>query len=172
MTFTKHTLAALLCATLISGQTMACGYDMLFDNPFTEGYPGAFDIALSTRQAIVEGQLQALQPLAGTAGLARASGWLNQVRTQLESSGMKTKFAVYLVDSRLWTRFDGSGAGVLMQSHQTPQPGDSVLLLSEATLSALLSQQMTFAQARDAKLVSFTGKSSETVDLAFNGSLF
>ncbi|MBM3116327.1 hypothetical protein [Jeongeupia naejangsanensis] len=171
MIFSKQARVAMVCLALMPGLAQACGYGGMHGTVTLYPYMNSYRLDVNSRMAVVSGEIRALPPLAGTEGLARASGWLDRMRATLESNGMKTRLAVYLVDSRLWTRFEGSDQGVLMRSHQEAQPGDAVLMLSEATLSALLAQQISFPQARDADLLTFTGQPADTVDLAFNSGL-
>jgi hypothetical protein len=147
---------------------MACGYDALINNPFTLGYSGSVVVALNTQQALAKGELSRIPQLTGTEGLARASGWLDQLRARLQTAQLPSRFSVYLVDAGLWTRFDVLNDSVLLQSHSTPEKDETVLVISEATLSALLRNQVNLEQAEKLGLVRWSKQADPQVITALN----
>ncbi|QLI82127.1 hypothetical protein HZU75_11650 [Chitinibacter fontanus] len=152
----------------------ACGYDGQVNNPFVQGYPGSLSVALATKRAVESKQLTEPKALVAAEGLARVTGWLEQLRRRLQLAQLDNNFSVYLFDSQLWTRFDVLGGNVLMQSHITPKTDGVVLISSEATLSALLNGQLNIDQAQQLNLIRWANRSDTAVQVAFakaSGSL-
>lgn len=130
--------------SVASQPLLACSYDGQFNNPFSESYPGALDIAIATQIAIEGGELQRPEKLSGKPGLRRASWWLNLLNKQMASSSYPETY-IYLVDSQLWAKYNPSKPIIV---HSEPaSPKDSTLMLSETALSALISQNLTLEQA-------------------------
>ncbi|WP_373973829.1 hypothetical protein NT239_09175 [Chitinibacter sp. SCUT-21] len=169
----KKLLPALFSALIASIATpaLACGYDSIINNPFTLNYPGSMVVALKTQQAITEGAISPLPALTGKDGLARVSQWLEQLRGRLQQAGLDERFSVYLVDSNLWTRFDPLGGNVLVQSHITPEPNETVLLMTEAGLNALLHANLTLAQAQQKQLFKWSKTNDARVVASFERSI-
>lgn len=136
---------------------VACGLDGAINNPFTTAYPGSLSVALSTQHAIGNGQLRPLTALDREPANARLMGWLDQLRERLERGGVSASFALLVVDSGHWTRFEVNGATVRMAAHTGPVVYDSILLSSEAVLAALLEGRLSMGQAEQAGLVRWSG---------------
>ncbi|XZG69705.1 hypothetical protein ACTSKR_13750 [Chitinibacteraceae bacterium HSL-7] len=152
----KHWIIGLSSALLL-GHAQACSYDGLFDNPFTEAYPGSLRVSLATRSAVEHGLFRQPLPMQGKDALARANRWLDDLRQRLDGADIRQPIAVLLTDSGLWTRFDVSEGTVLMQSHRGAQADEGILLTSEAALAALLAGQIEFEDARRSGLVMTSG---------------
>ncbi|MGR5063893.1 hypothetical protein [Photobacterium sp. DNB22_13_2] len=141
-------ITCLLGAILLSGVSqplLACSYDGQFNNPFSESYPGALDIAIATQKAIEGGELQRPEKLSGKPGLRRASWWLSLLDKQMTSSTYPETH-IYLVDSQLWARYSPSKPIIIHSEPASSQ--DSTLMLSETALNALISQSITLEQAK------------------------
>ncbi|WP_159651053.1 hypothetical protein [Vibrio atypicus] len=142
----------------LSSLTMAahaCTYDGQFRNPFSESYPGALDVAIATYEALDNHEIKTISTLEGTQGLRRASWWL-QVLTEKHSNKIKPVSYVYLIDSHLWSQIDEEKR-IAVHSAPVSDASHSVILLSEAALSALIHEQVSFEQAIDLGIVQFSG---------------
>ncbi|MGF1728903.1 hypothetical protein [Photobacterium kasasachensis] len=123
----------------------ACSYDGQFNNPFTESFPGSLDVAIATQEALEHRRLEAIEELEGQRGLRRASWWLKLMVKQ-HNNELESVAYIYLVDSHLWSRMT-SDSSVDIHSSPTSRNQASVLLLSEATLSALIQNKVDFKSA-------------------------
>ncbi|KAB0303605.1 hypothetical protein F2Z80_06420 [Vibrio fortis] len=130
---------------LASPTSWACSYDGLFTNPFSESYPGALDVSISTQLAIRAKSMNPLELIEGEAGLRRASWWLNlMVKANPELSPGSY---IYVVDRQLWSRISETNNSI--EVHVSP-PNDNarVLQISEAALHNVISNQISIDQAR------------------------
>lgn len=134
----KSLFAAAFVAALGIAPAGACGLDGTIDNPFTTSYPGSLGVALSTRQAVDNGQMPALPELDGEAAHERLEERLDQLRARLENARLKGNFALFVVESGHWARFEANGRSVRIAAHAAPGGNEPVLLTSEAALAALL----------------------------------
>lgn len=131
---------------LASSNVWACSYDGLFNNPFSESYPGALDVSIATQLAIRSQSMKPINVIDGEAGLRRASWWLNlMVKAHPE---LPKGAYVYVVDRQLWSRI--SEENTLIEVHVSPPINhEHVLQLTEAALHNLISEQITLEQARE-----------------------
>lgn len=153
----KSLLAAAFVAVLGTAPAGAWGLHGTIDNPFTTSYPGSLGVALGTRQAVDNGQLAALPEIDGDAAHERLEERLDQLRARLEKARLKGNFALFVVESGHWTRFEASGRSVRIAAHAAPAGDEPVLLTSEAVLSALLDGRLGAEAARQAGLVRWSG---------------
>ncbi|CAE6946932.1 hypothetical protein [Vibrio sp. B1FLJ16] len=130
---------------LASPAGWACSYDGLFNNPFSESYPGALDVSIATQLAIRSQSMKPLELVDGEAGLRRASWWLTlMVKANPE---LPKGSYVYIVDRQLWSRISETDNSI--EVHVSAPTGSvSVLQLSEAALHNIISEQITLNQAR------------------------
>ena len=137
----------------VSTPLHACSYDGQPNNPFTESFPGALDIAFATSDAFDSKQLVAVEALTGPKGLRQVSWWLKLMAKQY-AKPLESVTYIYLVDSHLWsTLSEENGIDV----HTSPALDDrvSVLVLSEAALSALVHGEIDFDQALSLGIIQF-----------------
>lgn len=153
----KSLLAAVLVAAVGIAPAGACGLDGVIDNPFTTSYPGSLGVALGTRQAVINGQLAALPELDGEAAHERLEERLDQLRARLENAHLKGNFALFVVESGHWARFEANGYRVRIASHAAPAGDEPVLLTSEAALAALLDGRLGAEAASQSGLVRWSG---------------
>ncbi|MCG7587564.1 hypothetical protein [Photobacterium sp. OFAV2-7] len=150
-----HWLMLLSLASLgASFSVRACSYDGQFNNPFTESFPGSLDVAIATQEALELKQLETIDELKGQQGLRRASWWLKLLVKQ-HNSELKSVAYIYLVDSHLWSRMT-IDSSVDIHSSPTSLDQKSVLLLSEATLSALVQNKVDFKSAIELGIMKFS----------------
>ncbi|MDA0147966.1 hypothetical protein [Vibrio sp. LaRot3] len=145
------TALALIFSASISVSAVACSYDGQFSNPFTESLDGSLDVAFATREALDSKRLSSLEPIEGQKGLRRASWWLTlmvkEYQKELHSIGY-----IYLIDSHLWSKLGGSQR---IKIHSSPEDTRQakVLLVSEATLYAIVSNELELNNAIELGLV-------------------
>ncbi|ANU36168.1 hypothetical protein VSVS05_01041 [Vibrio scophthalmi] len=147
----KSKLTARMLSLIILGVSLgasfplsACSYDGQFINPFSESVPGSLDVAFATSSALNSQQLKRVETLNGQQGLRRASWWL-QLMVKQHSDSLEAVQYIYLTDSHLWSRIE---QGEKIEVHTSPaDDAESVLLLSEAALFALVSDQLDMKTA-------------------------
>jgi len=132
----------------------ACSYDGQFNNPFTESYPGSLDVAIATQSALEHKHLEAIEELRGQRGLRRASWWLKLLVKQ-QGNNLESVAFIYLVDSHLWSEMT-IDKSINIHSSPTSLTQESVLLLSEATLSALVHDKVDFESAIELGIIKFS----------------
>lgn len=146
----RHFLGVILVLWYAASQpVLACSYDGQFNNPFAESYPGSLDVALATREAIISKKINRPQKLSGVQGLARAQWWLNLLHRKWPAELDEVSY-IYLVDSQLWSQRQ---SGQLKIHVPAPDDTQSVLLLSEAALAALIGNEINFEQANAMKII-------------------
>lgn len=153
----KSLLAALLAVTLVVPPAGACGLHGTIDNPFTISYPGSLGVALGAQQAVVNGQLSALPEVDAEAAHERLEERLEQFRARLEMASLQGGFALFVVESGHWARFEGKGRAVRIAAHAAAAGDEPVLLTSEAALAALLDGRLAADAAEKAGLVRWSG---------------
>lgn len=156
----KSFLTIALAASLGISPAGACGLDGVIDNPFTTSYPGSLGVALGTQRAVISGQLPALPELDAEAAHERLEERLDQLRARLEKANLKSGFALFVVESGHWARFEAKGGSVRIAAHTAPANNEPVLLTSEAALAALLDGHVSAESAGQAGLVRWTGMTS------------
>jgi glutamate-1-semialdehyde aminotransferase len=167
----KSLLAATLAATLGISTAGACGLHGTIDNPFTTSYPGSLGVALGTQQAVVNGQLSALPEVDAEAAHERLEETLDQLRARLEKASLKGGFALFVVESGHWARFEAKGHAVRIAAHAAPSSDEPVLLTSEAALTALLDGRLATGAALQAGLVRWAGNASPALAQALQMAL-
>ena len=122
----------------------ACSFDGVFPNPFAESYAGSFDVALATQRGIQSGSINKLDKLEGMNGLRRTNWWL-KVFAKEQKGKLAEGTYIYLIDSRLWAKVEGDHR---LKIH-VPEPSipSAVLVLSDAALASLVSEEISYQQA-------------------------
>ena len=137
---------------------------------FTVQHALSLPVSLSTRQAIVAGELEdiprdttaartaALQQLVAIVGL------FGKVSERHDSASAVPDFAVLLTESGLWTGFNAlAGQGWQVRQHlEGPAAQDVVIVVSDPAMAALLKGNMTVAQAADKGLLRTADGSAES----------
>lgn len=146
----------LLLCTLATGPlpvAMACGYDAIYPNPFEQRWLGSLDVAMATAAAISDRKLDPVPKITGPDGFSRSYQWLNQLKGSLKDGELPGNVSILLVDSGLWSRVRGKES-LLLQTHtEGPARQDRIMLTSEAGINALLSGQLSAAQATELGLL-------------------
>ncbi|MDO6525067.1 hypothetical protein Q4519_05150 [Motilimonas sp. 1_MG-2023] len=138
----------LLMALTASPLSMACSYDGLFDNPFTESYQGSFALALATQAAIKQQKLPLPGPIDNKAGLNRVTWWLKQVKPALAAQ-YGQNLDVLIIDKKLWSQIRTKDNALQIEIHTEPNTAQSpTILLTEASLGALAQADLTLEQAQ------------------------
>lgn len=149
------TAATLAAVGLGSFQAQACGYDGAVPD-LVAAYPQSIEVALSVRDAYDRSELTALQPAPNALALRRAQMLLSRFSPMVsEASRISTgSVAVLLVESGLWTRYTLAGNAVQALPHVTgPQPGEPVVITSEAVVSALVDGKLAIQRANSLGLM-------------------
>lgn len=150
----RHRLAV-AAAVLQTLPAAACGYDGLMAD-LGAAHPRSLEVALAVRDALERQQMQALEAAPPAFGFLRARQLLLGFAPHVSAAAGigKGSVAVLLVESGLWTRYTLGSPGVAPQPHVAgPQPGERVLVTSEAVLNAMLDGQMSLSRATELGLV-------------------
>lgn len=143
------TAATLAAVSLGSFQAQACGYDGAVPD-LVAAYPQSIEVALSVRDAYDRSQLTALQPAPNALALRRAQMLLSRFSPMVSEASRTSQgsVAVLLVESGLWTRYTLAGNEVQALPHVTgPQPGEPVVITSEAVISAVVEGKLAVPRA-------------------------
>jgi hypothetical protein len=108
----------------------------------------------------------ALEPvLAGSRGYWQAVGRLNTVTHLLSAAGIKSgagptrAITVLFIDSALWSRIETGPDGLRVEPHvQGAQPGDVVVVTSEAVLAEVLAERLSVEVALASALIMIDGE--------------
>ncbi|GAL15348.1 hypothetical protein JCM19233_6366 [Vibrio astriarenae] len=95
--------------------------------------------------------METLDPLQGTPGYRRAAWWLTVLSKQLEAKGVQ-EINLVIVDVQLWSRMKVIPHGIELDI-QIPDNRSNTLMLSEAALSALVNETLSFDQALQLRVV-------------------
>lgn len=82
---------------------------------------------------------------------------LGQLRSRLERARLRGVFALFVVESAHWARFEANGGTVRIASHAALGDNEPVLLTSEAALGALLDGRLAVDAATQAGLLRWAG---------------
>lgn len=144
---------SLACTT-----AQACVYDGA--GGVSDVDPDAVGVGFATGIALNDGELAAIESLAGQPALQRSQYWLAKLREILEAEGVTGVLHIYLVEGGLWSSVsdqDAIAGSSIIESAQRlklrthtlpPSGGERVLIVSEAALSALVLQAVSLAQAQ------------------------
>jgi hypothetical protein len=160
-------LTALSVALLAPPPASSCAFDGVFSgNLPVSQYQGSIDVALAIRAAYdqdVVGRKAVEQPIPGQAGYWRAATRLGKLRFLLSAAAQReppssSSISVLLFDSSLWSRFSPSERGYDVAVHTNgPNPGDIVVVTSEALLATILEHRLPIATALDRGLIAIEG---------------
>ncbi|WP_394245321.1 hypothetical protein [Vibrio astriarenae] len=114
--------------------------------------PGSSDIVLQSFLAQQTGEMETLDPLQGTPGYRRAAWWLTVLSKQLEAKGVQA-INLVIVDVQLWSRMKSNTHMGIELDMQIPDNRSNTLMLSEAALSALVNETLSFDQALQLRVV-------------------
>lgn len=137
---------------VVSPETAAaCAYDGVLGGGLSAAHPRSIAVAVAVRDAIDAGQLPdaALPAEAGNAGYWRAVRRLRLFQQSLPTpSDASIAISILFVDSNLWSRLTPTAQGFSMTLHTTgAEPGDVVIVTSEAVLAAVQDRSLTTIDA-------------------------
>ncbi|MDH4581581.1 hypothetical protein E8F20_06790 [Pseudomonas sp. BN415] len=146
-------LAVLLCSA--APASLACGYDgMAMD--LALAHPASLDVSLAIHQAYQDELIAKPLPLPGGFGMRRALTAMDRLASRLPPSG--NDFSLLLVEPGLWTRFElRDGQWHLTPHAPAPAKGESLVIVGEGVLLAMLASRMTATQALEHGLVHTEG---------------
>ena len=140
-----------MCLSLSAGPLRACTFDGVFTNPFTESYPGAFDVALATHKEVSEGTITKPTLREGIPGLQQTSWWLKLLAKDLNNESMDDTY-LYVIDSHLWAKKRADK----LEVHVTkPNQKKRVLILSAAALSSIVTGEISYQDALELGVAKF-----------------
>ena len=145
----KRPLVILLL--LLSWPTFACVFHATLSADDMYIPQGADWTILRTLEHKNNQQLTAIAKLEGQAGFRRATWWLRLLSKELEDRGIEDTY-IYLADVRMWSYYQASNP--VKVSFETEPKGDfPYLVLTQITLSNIVSGNISFDQAMDARLM-------------------
>jgi hypothetical protein len=161
-------LLLLFCGAAVP-PTLACGFHGGLDGSFSAMHPRSLGVAFAIRDAI-EGQVipnSVHEPiLPGAPGYWRAVGRLNSLTALLSAAGADQSTAapapaisVLFIDSGLWSRIESGPGGLRLEAHTNgAQPGDMVIVTSEAVLAEVLAQRFSIEAALSRAVITIDGE--------------
>lgn len=145
----KHTTALLLM--LISHSTFACLFHAQVSTSQLNIPSGADWTILRAMKLENNRELEPITKLESTAGFQRATWWLQLLTKDLEDKGIKETY-IYLADVGLWSYYQSTSPNKI--SFEIEPEGDfPYLVLTQVTLSNIVSGNITFNQAMSARLM-------------------
>lgn len=136
-------VSILLCFPL---SAVACAYHVGGESEDGPVLPGSTDLVLNTFYAQQKGSIAKLEPLQGMQGYLRASWWLKLLFEQLEDAGINDVYVV-IADVQLWSKMDEQALLNGGIDIEIPEDRSNTIVLSEAALSALVTQSIDIPQA-------------------------
>lgn len=121
-------------------------------------HPASITVSVATRNAMESGTVVDL----GVAGAGEKQKILAQIENAFHRFGEIAQqqqsrgesFTVYLTESRLWTRFNISDNGWLVEHHVNgPEKEDTVIVLSDTALKELFDDTLSVKDAEELKLL-------------------
>ena len=144
-----------------TGQAVACGFDGLLGNSFAAQHPRSIEVAFAIHDAVAAGAIDrsALDPVVpGPTGYWRAVGRIDAFQRRLAVAGVTAPVAILLIDSALWSRLVPGTRGFDIDVHvDGSEPGDVVIVTSEAVLAALIEGHLTIDDTIARGLLAFDG---------------
>jgi hypothetical protein len=167
-------LVAGLAAALAASAALACGFHearALGLGMLNLAYPDSLHVRTAVWTAQRDGLLARVDPtpapdeatarLIAMQGYRRALASLDGLRNQLDGARdghPAPPFAVVLISSLLWTRYEPSAAGLRMTPHvDGPAPDEVVVVTDGPVIDALRDGRLTGAAARERGLVRIYG---------------
>ncbi|MEZ9703373.1 hypothetical protein [Vibrio breoganii] len=143
--------ASVILMLLASQSAFACLFHAAVPNSDTNIPQGADWTVLRALHHENSQMLTPITKLEGIAGFQRATWWLTLLTKDLESKGVAETY-IYLADVGMWSYYQGSNSTRL--SFEVEPKGDfPYLVLTQVTLSNIVSGNITFNQATDSRLI-------------------
>ncbi|MBC7003542.1 hypothetical protein BIZ37_13330 [Photobacterium sp. BZF1] len=162
MSFIKNYLVSMLLCFPLS--VFACAYHIGGESEDGPILPGSTDLVFNTFYAQQKGSIDTLEPLEGMQGYFRVSWWLNLLFQQLENAGIHNAYVV-IADVQLWSKMGEKTQFNRGIDIEAPEDRSNTIMLSEAALSALVTETIDIPQAINLGLLrvyqdnlGFTGK--------------
>ena len=163
-------LAMLLWGSL-NDAANSCGFDSPLGDGFSAMHPRSIAVAVAIRDAVDAGVVEhsVLDPIVpGAAGYWRAVQHLNALQRLVAAGRTATPspISVLFIDSNLWSRLSPSLQGLDIAVHMADkQPGDAVIVTSEAILAAVLDDRLPIAAALDYGLIAIEGAEGQRAEI-------
>jgi hypothetical protein len=148
------TLVAVSSGLILIDEAAACYIHSRQVSGLQVGHPLSIPVSLSTREAIIAGDLLDIPRATEQqrlSSLRELSGAVDDFALLLRDSEFTKRqdFAVFLTESGLWTGFSYSDdESWRVQQHLSgPGSSDIIIVVSDAAMVALLNGKMTVAQA-------------------------
>jgi hypothetical protein len=143
-------LLLLFCGAAVP-PTLACGFHGGLDGSFSAMHPRSLGVAFAIRDAI-EGQVipnSVHEPI-----LPGAPAGADQ-----STAAPAPAISVLFIDSGLWSRIESGPGGLRLEAHTNgAQPGDMVIVTSEAVLAEVLAQRFSIEAALSRAVITIDGE--------------
>lgn len=160
-------ITAVLCALIAPSTGSSCALHTSSITGLQVSHPSSITVSLATRKALSTGTVSSIgrpgthDKLQNLEQIVNSFHAFGQVAEGLQSA--RGDFAVYLTESRLWTRFTGSENGWQVEYHLSdPNNDDTVLVMSDTGLKGLFDETLSLDQAKQLRLLVAAGKEENT----------
>lgn len=128
------------------GSVNACALHFGFDFSDNQALHQAESVKMVSLFREKHGEVEPLPELSPTATFQRASWWLNVLAQEMEDQ-VPDETLILLADISLWAQFDGSQPRKITIDIAPPDEANNVIVMTQTSLNALVSKQLSFRQA-------------------------
>ncbi|GLO61013.1 hypothetical protein MACH09_15210 [Vibrio sp. MACH09] len=125
--------------------------------------PGAQTMKSATIFYTKHGDIKEPASLLPAATFQRASWWLTLLAKELQSTSFNSAY-ILLIDIPLWSQIDLNRSNGISIDVPQPETPDNTILMTQASLNAIISNQITIADAIDMGLISFHNLDTHIMD--------
>ncbi|WP_375750035.1 hypothetical protein [Vibrio sp. HN007] len=144
----------MLLSLVVSLTTLACPLHFGFDGFEQETIPGADKMKFATIFYSKHGDIEEPTTLPPGPTFQRASWWLSLLANNLKDPAFESAYII-LIDIPLWSRVDPESARGISIDIQPPEALSKVILMTQASLSAVVEKRISISEAIEKGLVSF-----------------
>ena len=151
----KKSIAVLL-SLVVPLTTLACPLHFGVDGFEQEAIPGAEKMKFASIFYSKHGDIEEPTTLPPGPTFQRASWWLSLFANSLKDPAFESAYIV-LVDIPLWSQIDSEKSRGISIDVPPPESLSKVILMTQASLGAVVEKRMSISEAIDKGLVSFHG---------------
>lgn len=144
----------MLLSLVVPLTTLACPLHFGFDGFEQETIPGADKMTFATIFYSKHGDIEEPTTLPPGPTFQRASWWLSLLANNLKDPVFESTYIV-LIDIPLWSRIDSDSSRGISIDIQPPESLSKVILMTQASLSAVVEKRISISEAVDKGLVRF-----------------
>ncbi len=143
--------------------TLACPLHFGFDGFEQERIPGAGKMQFATTFYSKHGDIEEPNTLPAGATFQRTAWWLSILASHLKDSTLESAYIV-VIDIPLWSQVEPDSARGISIDTLPPDTLTNIVLMTQASLSAVVEKRMSMSEAIDKGLVSFHQANRDTIE--------